>query len=73
MLQCFFTSDPLVLSKKMAFFNADEQTLSSIIHKFQILYSCNAGNFRETARAVMAVLFRDAVDSPMIRRYFSEL
>jgi uncharacterized protein (DUF39 family) len=23
MLQCFFTSDPLVLSKRMAFFNAD--------------------------------------------------
>lgn len=73
MLQCFFTAEAMLRSKMMSYFNAEEEQLAAIIKKFQVLYSCNLNSFRETARTVMAVLFKDSVDSPMIRKYFKEV
>lgn len=58
MVQSFFTSDPIVLSKKLSYFNEREEYISKIIKKFQVLYSCNVNNFRQTAKTIMPILFR---------------
>ena len=73
MVQSFFTSDPIVLSKKLSYFNEREEYISKIIKKFQVLYSCNVNNFRQTAKTIMPILFRGTYDSPMIEKYFNEI
>lgn len=72
-LQCFFTSNEDELNKKLTYFNQEEEYLSTVIKKFQILYICNVNNFRNTSKAIMPILFNANSNPQLVKRYFSEI